>query len=73
MENSIKHLSGDTDSQGREKPFFNIITAIEKQNIIQKLEGKKSYIFAVLVAIVAALQYLGVFSEEVAQTLYGLL
>jgi hypothetical protein len=23
-----KHISGDTDSQGREKPFFNIVTGI---------------------------------------------
>lgn len=46
-----KHITGDTDSKGREKPFFNIVTAavniwfratdIDRKNI--KIKATKSY------------------------------
>jgi hypothetical protein len=42
-------------------------------NILQFLSGRKTYIIAVLVALVAAAQYLGYISTEAAVVLYGLL
>jgi len=42
-------------------------------NITQILKGKKTYIVATLVGIVAVAQYVGFITNEVAMTLYGLL
>jgi len=42
-------------------------------NIIEILNGKKTYIVAVLVGIVAIAQFLGYISAETATVLYGLL
>jgi hypothetical protein len=53
-----KHISGDTDAQGREKPFFNIVTAainiwyratdIDRKNILVKPTNSKTYIQAII-------------------------
>ena len=37
------------------------------------LEGKKTYIVALLVGVTAVLEYFGVFEVEVVTTIYGLL
>jgi hypothetical protein len=42
-------------------------------NVIEYLSGKKTYIVAVLVGIVAVAQYLGYITAEIATILYGLL
>ena len=42
-------------------------------NIVKMLSGKKTYIFAVLVGLVAVAQYLNWIPNEVAITLFGLL
>ena len=47
--------------------------AIIMVNIVKFLQGKKSYILAVCVAVVAAAQYLGWIGQESAVVLYGLL
>lgn len=56
-----KHISGSTDSQGREKPFFNIVTAavnvwyratdIDRKNIRVKATKAEHYILAFLATI----------------------
>ena len=56
-----KHISGDTDSQGREKPFFNIVTAavniwfratdIDCKNISVKATKRSHQIIAFLATI----------------------
>ncbi len=53
-----KHISGETDSQGREKPFFNIVTAavniwyratdIDTKNITVKAGKRKDIVGALL-------------------------
>ena len=42
-------------------------------SIVEYLSGKKTYITAVVVGLVAVAQYLGVITAEVASILYGLL
>ncbi len=56
-----KHTSGDTDSQGREKPFFNIVTAavniwfratdIDRKNIKVKATKASHYALAFLATL----------------------
>lgn len=56
-----KHISGDTDSQGREKPFFNIVTGavnvwyratdIDRKDIRIKATKSKDFIGAFLATI----------------------
>lgn len=56
-----KHISGETDSQGREKPFFNIVTAavniwyratdIDRKNIRIKATSSDKYMLAFLATI----------------------
>ena len=56
-----KHISGETDSMGREKPFFNIVTSavniwyratdIDRKNIRIKATKKKDFIGAFLATI----------------------
>lgn len=56
-----KHISGDTDSQGRDKPFFNIVTAavniwfratdIDRKNIKFKAVKEGDYMLALLASI----------------------
>jgi len=56
-----KHISGDTDSQGREKPFFNIVTAaaniwyratdIDRKNIKLIATKKEHYALAFIMSI----------------------
>lgn len=56
-----KHISGDTDSMGREKPFFNIVTGavniwyratdIDRKNIRIKATKSKDYVAAFLASI----------------------
>lgn len=41
--------------------------------IIQFLEGKKTYMVALLIGATAVLEFYGVFDMEVAQTIFGLL
>lgn len=56
-----KHISGDTDARGREKPFFNIVTGavnvwyratdIDRKNIRIKASQSKDYLGAFLATI----------------------
>lgn len=56
-----KHISGETDSKGREKPFFNIVTAatniwyratdIDRKNIEIKPTKKAHYVLAFLATL----------------------
>lgn len=56
-----KHITGDTDDEGREKPFFNIVTAavniwykatdIDRQNIRIKATKKKYWLMAFIATI----------------------
>jgi hypothetical protein len=46
---------------------------IDTMNFITFLRGKKTYIVAVCIGIVAVCQYLGYITKEVADILYGLL
>jgi hypothetical protein len=56
-----KHISGDTDAKGREKPFFNIVTAavniwyratdIDRKNIRIKATKMSQYVLAFLATI----------------------
>jgi len=45
----------------------------DAMKVLEFLSGKKTYLIAVLVAVVAVAQYLGYISTEAALTLYGLL
>lgn len=42
-------------------------------NLIDKLQGSKTYIVGVLIALVTLLQYLGYLTSEQAETLFSLL
>ena len=56
-----KHISGSTDSKGREKPFFNIVTSavniwyratdIDRKNIMFRATKKKQKVLALLASV----------------------
>lgn len=56
-----KHISGDVDSLGREKPFFNIVTAaantwyratdIDRKNIVVRATKESDYVASLLASI----------------------
>ena len=52
---------------------LNSLTNKFMSKLITILQGKKTYIVAVCIGIIAALQFLSIIPAEVAATLYGLL
>jgi len=41
--------------------------------VLKLLEGKKTYFVALLIGITAVLQYYGIFEQDVAEMIFGLL
>lgn len=52
--------------------WFSDIIIVPMKKVLDFLDGKKTYGFALLVALVAFAQYLGWIDNEVATLLYGL-